>query len=204
MFGFGTLSGLLDDVSCASPRACMAVGGAEGMGAGTYTPLALWWNGRYWRTTNFPCGTQPCDPFAAGSGDIVSSVSCASAKSCAAVGGITDVTTVGLWNGHSWSAATGQLPDLASGATLDDVACSAPNHCIFLGESGAFPLPSVQVDFLTPGGWTTQNAPVTVLSSSDGGLRSAIACPTRHMCIGTVLAGTTTVISTISALTIRF
>jgi hypothetical protein len=69
----------LFDVSCASPKYCVAVGYDERADGGDGGPIAETWNGRTWSVTalRLPAGT---------SGGALFGVACKSQKSCVAVG----------------------------------------------------------------------------------------------------------------------
>jgi hypothetical protein len=80
-------------LSCPTATSCVAVGSfapVKGVQPGTYSDIGLIWNGHSWRTT------RPGGP--AG----ISSVSCASARDCVAIG-LPGITTLAkLWNGSTW------------------------------------------------------------------------------------------------------
>ena len=127
----------LDSVSCASPGNCSAVGQYDDT-SGSRQVLLLSEVGRVWGA-----GTEAALP--AGANDNTafgSSVSCASAGNCAAVGEFIDSSG----NGHgllmtevagTWSAGTAAaLPANAAangGAVLDSVSCASAGDCSAVG-----------------------------------------------------------------------
>ena len=92
------------------PRACTAVGNLEN-GAGQHVPLAERWNGNDWEIQLTPTPNGATDSF-------LSSVSCASASVCSAVGYVQNSagqksTLAERWNGREWQI---QATPNASGA----------------------------------------------------------------------------------------
>jgi hypothetical protein len=107
-------------VSCASSKACVAVGVVEGR-IDLHT-LAEVWNGTSWSTTA---------AVAAGNAPALDAVSCVTADDCIAVG---DFTSPGApdssalaeqWNGRSWT----RILHAQSTAPLDAVSCSSASLC---------------------------------------------------------------------------
>lgn len=105
----------LEAVTCPSSRLCFAVGQAVAFGAGNApgTPLIEGWNGRRWTLASSPQAAGP-----------LTSISCASARSCTAVGGYENevgnaaannfhelyVAAVEHWDGHSWALQSFPTP----------------------------------------------------------------------------------------------
>lgn len=108
-------SGQLSALSCASQKACTAVGSSVNSVGGT-VGLAERWNGRAWSVQPTP---NPNGGFSA--------VSCPSRNACMAVGG--DV--VERWNGRTWSIRRAGL----SGAALNGVSCWSPRGCVVVGQT---------------------------------------------------------------------
>ena len=92
------VGGAFDAVSCAKARACTAVGGTSPAVYGQ--ALAEGWNGSRWSMQRIPKVVNA-------SNESLLGVSCASQRSCAAVGAATEVSgfyAVALhWNGLVWS-----------------------------------------------------------------------------------------------------
>jgi hypothetical protein len=113
-------------VSCTSPSACTATGGAANL------PLAERWDGATWRIQHTPNLR---------SGGFLASVSCTSAVACTAVGARTDTsenpigTLAEHWDGRKWSIQP--VPSLAgtAGTALYGVSCTARTFCMGVGES---------------------------------------------------------------------
>jgi hypothetical protein len=125
----------LTSASCPSATACLAVGLAP-QGEGPPLPLAMAWNGTNWRI--LPTAPHP-DAYAQFSG-----VSCASARSCIAVGlACTSLDTCTVqgsrgiralaerWNGASWTIL--RTPEPAD-AELDSVSCTSVRACTAVGH----------------------------------------------------------------------
>ena len=133
----GGEGGGLFDASCVNGSDCWAVGAAVATGSGNPTgTLIEQWNGTSWSAIPSP---TPSGPGVVGA--ILSSVSCASASSCMAVGYATDANGNNLfavteqWNGSSWSlvpgATTGQAFDQLMG-----VRCPSVSSCWAVGNAG--------------------------------------------------------------------
>ena len=130
-------------VSCAAPRACMAVG-ASGLASGGASALPSWgasrlsidslqtlaelWNGTRWSVLPSPNrGTT---------GDNFDSVSCVSADACTAVGvsgtsGGQTTTLIESWNGSRWSVVPS--PNGPGFTWLWGVSCAATDACSAAG-----------------------------------------------------------------------
>jgi len=130
----GARSSLLFGVSCASRRACVAVGSVTNR-SGITVPLAERWNGSSWSIQRTPTPTR-----ANGRGvSYLGGVSCASRKACTAVGfsgnsaGTTGVTLAERWNGSSWAIQRTPHPTGARVSFLSGVSCASPRFCIAAG-----------------------------------------------------------------------
>ena len=133
----GGEGGGLFDATCVNGSDCWAVGAVVATGSGNPTgTLIEQWNGTSWSVVPSP---TPSGPGVVGA--ILSSVSCASASSCMAVGYATDVNGNNLtdvieqWNGSSWTivpgAPTGQAFD-----QLLSVQCLSAADCWAVGNAG--------------------------------------------------------------------
>jgi hypothetical protein len=132
----------LTDMSCATPRACVAV-------AETISPpdQVERWNGNRWsiqQTPNALVGHYP-------NTITLSGVSCASATACTVVGGYNGGSggpVAERWDGKHWSAQSFLgLPSPRSGL-LNDVSCPRPTYCTAVGfgiltSVPGFPVPLV-------------------------------------------------------------
>jgi hypothetical protein len=132
----------MNDVSCVSGGACMAVGNGKYDGVpslaahqpGGSTALAQRWNGIAWADIGTPARTG------ANITDLLA-LSCTSASWCMAVGyfaprnGAPHALTE-RWNGAAWAIVpTPSLPNWA-GSTLTGVSCVTPADCWARGMSG--------------------------------------------------------------------
>src|SRR5215472_7548938 len=120
-------------VSCASARACTAVGAKSGS-TGATTPLAERWNGTSWaiQPVSGPAGSLASELFA---------VSCPTAAACTAGGDETNsaqqpVPLAEGWNGTRWSVQSVPSPAGAAGAGFRGLSCSTPTTCIAAGSYG--------------------------------------------------------------------
>ena len=102
----------LNDVSCASPANCTAVGDYYRTASGPQLTLIERWNGTAWRVEPSP---------SIGRSSTLDGVSCPSATSCTAVGSLI----IG-WNGASWKVELRSSPFVA-------VSCVAPSSCMAVG-----------------------------------------------------------------------
>jgi hypothetical protein len=123
---YGGLSG----VSCSSAGSCIAVGDySYGTGSATSIlsrTLVESWNGTAWSVVS---GPSPSVAY-------LYSVSCASARSCKAVGDYASSivrrrTLVESWNGTAWSVKPGLSPSVAY---LYSVSCVSTRSCKAVGE----------------------------------------------------------------------
>ena len=121
----------LNGVSCTSPSNCMAVGNEGFPKNPNLFTLAEQWNGTAWKFVSTPPPPTP--------GAITfSSVSCAGAAACMAVGFFgynngtgTSLTLAEQWNGTSWHRLGTPTPD--SSGTLAGVTCTAASACMAVG-----------------------------------------------------------------------
>ena len=124
-------NGVLLSDSCASARACIAVGDWAG-GTGPFAALAEAWNGSSWRllATPTPAGAS----FAQ-----LDSVTCSAANACTAVGSYAksfgrDLPLAERWNGTRWEIQATPAPAGAAPAHLFGVSCPAANACTTVGS----------------------------------------------------------------------
>ncbi|HWM62688.1 MAG TPA: LamG domain-containing protein, partial [Solirubrobacterales bacterium] len=113
------------DVDCASPSACMAVGGAS------LPAIASHWDGAKWAKQTVP---QPSGSEA----QATTGVSCPSEELCIAVGyfskGGVDRPVAYVWDGESWSADT--VDEGGGDKRLTDVDCPTSGVCVAVGHAG--------------------------------------------------------------------
>jgi hypothetical protein len=126
----GTTTAALSGVSCLTSADCVATGTytrSNGASAG----LAESWNGRKWTDVSIklPAGSVGGD---------LDGVSCASSKSCIAVGsyGNAEDGTFALaesWNGKTWTASKPSTPAHALAGALQGVSCVSSTGCTAVG-----------------------------------------------------------------------
>jgi hypothetical protein len=129
----GPVSAVLFGVSCTAANACEAVGAVFGQ---PDQSLAEVWDGSAWAVQ-----TTPNPPASnSGQGSVLSSVSCASAGSCTAVGSrqfsaFTPFQTLAeVWDGTTWSLRqTPNKPDWPN--RLSSVSCGAVGVCKAVGQT---------------------------------------------------------------------
>jgi hypothetical protein len=113
----------LSAVSCASAKACMAVGRYTNS-SGQTVPLAERWNGTSWALQS------PSAPIGAS----LFGVSCTSANACTAVGYGQPSGVAERWNGTTWVLqSTPGLGDMAAGG-FDSVSCPSLTACTATGS----------------------------------------------------------------------
>jgi hypothetical protein len=186
--------GGLFGATCVNASDCWAVGAVVASGASNPTgTLFEHWGGTGW--SPFP-SPSPSGPGVAGA--LITSVSCASATSCFAVGYATDANGNNLadvieqWNGSSWSI----LPGPSTGQAFDQllaVRCLSAVDCWAVGNAG----PAQQMsNFLPifPGALGNQGliehwdgAAWSIVSSvtetsPDGGYLTGFACTSANDC----------------------
>ena len=124
----------LNQVSCTSAAACMAVGYfGYSNGFGTSLTLAEAWNGVSWRRV----GTAT-----PGSSGTLGGVACAEVTACTAVGthavptgNLVNATLAEQWNGEAWKVQPTPNPRGSGGAGLGSVACTSPASCMAVGAA---------------------------------------------------------------------
>ncbi len=168
----------LYSVSCASSIACTAVGYYENSNG--YQGYSEIWNGSTWNLESMP---SPSDS----TGTMVTSVSCASANACTAVGFYLDasagqygLTLAEVWNGSTWSVQDTPSPAGVE-SFLSAVSCPAPNDCIAVGyssppSSGAVGLAEVW----NGSAWSIESVPSP--SGATGNLPFAVSCFSAAAC----------------------
>ena len=169
----GGASAALNEVSCASPSACMAVGDFKQ--AGVPKGFTSYWNGSVWSTRtaqNAPSSTT----------NYMNSVSCLSASDCIAVG---DASVSGIfqpvvqrWNGTSWTLHTSPLPGGALGGSLLGVSCAA-SSCMAVGVAGVQPYVVRWNGVGTT--WTVDAAPLPAFAT--GARVEDVACTSATACM---------------------
>jgi len=132
----------LAGVSCPSAESCVAVGTGSTGRAGGLISFAEFWNGRGWTAGKiaWPKGVG---------NSLLTGVSCASAKSCVAVGNVDiNVNDIGgghsgraaatTWNGRAWTATKVPAPAKGKVNVFTEVSCLSPASCLAVGQLGPF------------------------------------------------------------------
>ncbi|HEY3735569.1 MAG TPA: hypothetical protein VGL63_16795 [Streptosporangiaceae bacterium] len=118
----GAIATGFESVSCATAKACIAVGNYEGSGS-TFDTFTESWNGSGWTILSTPN---------AGNSNL-SGVSCSSATACTAVGDVSSggsLLTLALrWNGTSWAVQSTPNPSGGSRDFLTSVSCTSATAC---------------------------------------------------------------------------
>lgn len=143
----------LDSVSCPSASNCTAVGSYTTTTGDTLT-LAEHWDGTSWQIEPTPNPTGATDAS-------LDSVSCPTARYCAAVGG----SLAERWNGTSW-----KIEPTPAGSNLVSVSCPIHDRCMATG--GAL------VEHWNGSGWKIK-ANIPTVAGLD---LTAVSCPTRRIC----------------------
>lgn len=127
----GASQSFLSGVSCAAPKACIAVGGEENR-KGMEVTLAEAWNGTTWKVipTPNPAGAQ----FSS-----LAAVSCTAPTACTAVGEadtsqFAGATLAEAWNGTTWKQESTPRPGGSSLSSLKGVSCTSTT-CTAVGSS---------------------------------------------------------------------
>jgi hypothetical protein len=173
----GATDSYLNGVSCASARACTAVGGTSNATNGGL-PLAEAWNGARWSVQAVP--GPPGDTAAT-----LYAVSCSSPGACTAVGFARNSAQLPVAFAERWNGARWQVQSLPKGllrSWLFGVSCPAARACTAVGY------------YYNPGGntkplaegwngtsWRVQHVPVP----ATGGVFGSVSCTAPAACTAT-------------------
>jgi hypothetical protein len=178
----GAMDSVLSGVSCTSPVACTAVGYfTDAVGAGV--PLAEGWNGTSWTVQRTPRR-------AGATSSLLFDVSCASPRSCTAVGSFVTrsgsaLPLVERWNGTRWSIQRTTNPSQANGdrvSYLGGVSCASTTTCTAVGHSGnsAGTSGAALTERWNGAGWTIQRTPHP--ADATASFLSAVSCVSPSSC----------------------
>lgn len=177
--GYSDLSG----VSCASPRACIAVGDYSS-NTGTEFTFGESWDGRKWSVQR----TAKARPFSN-----LNAISCTSPRACTAVGsfpntGGTVFAFAERWNGRKWSIQT--VPRLAATASseLNAVSCTSASACTAVGDYGRHTRGSTLAEAWNGRRWSIERSP-NPAGAGDTEL-DGLDCTSSRACIATGFSGT--------------
>jgi len=175
---------VLQTVSCTSRTACLAVGNTTTNGDQGIVPGKLFaekWDGRTWQMV----------PIADPGRSTLAKMSCASARSCLAVGYRVPVTgplyraISEHWNGTQWSYVRPRRPQRIS--QLLGVSCPGPRNCWAAGWTGPHQVASQRAltEHWNGTRWSTRPLPGTPRNSQ----LSSVACPARARCTAVGVTG---------------
>jgi hypothetical protein len=123
----GMVDSSLVAVSCASSRACIAVGESDNSTVDQYQPLTELWNGRDWSIASVPHHNNW----------YLYGVSCSTPTMCIAVGDRPGthrtLTLAERWNGNRWAVQRTLNASGAQASWLNDVSCSSDAACTAVG-----------------------------------------------------------------------
>ena len=167
-------------VSCSTPTACTA-GGSYDTASHLGRPVAAGWGGRSWHRQAVPARVGA----SVASGLV--GVSCASARTCIAVGYGTattgeSTTLAERWDGSRWRIQRSPVPAGTVSAGLSGVSCPSPRTCTAVGQffnSGQRELPLAERWDGTR--WRIQPVP-SPAGARRGAELSAVSCPSADRC----------------------
>lgn len=169
----------LDAVDCRSESFCMAVGG--GSSVENPSPLVDLWNGSSWKSSVLP---KP----PGGSFPVLLSVSCASTKSCVAVGTysvtseLPSAAFTAAWNGTSWKVSLLAAPPGVTELVSTAISCPTPGSCMAVGTDDKGSISGSWAARLSAGRWSS----VAVAKPPKGvPLLTAVSCTTTSACTAT-------------------
>jgi hypothetical protein len=172
--------GYLHDVSCATTKACVAVG-YRMTPSGPRIPVSFHWNGSSWGRKVVP---SPAD-----SAQVeLTGVACISSSTCEAVGYkvrqsnsfFADMFAV-RWNGSAWSLQGIPALPVNTTSALNAISCSAAPACTAVGYREAAGVKHPLAERWNGSRWTRQTLPAL---PADGVL-TGVSCPTASACTAT-------------------
>ena len=171
----------LGSVACTSATSCIAVGSYSVLNQNDAGALIETLDNGTWTATTAPA---PADDYG---NEGLSSISCASASFCVAVGSYSDSSTeiVGLietLDNGTWTESEAPAPAGGSSASLDSVSCGAVGFCAAVNDSNA------AIDTLDNGTWTATNAPLPANANNtpppgQGVNINSVACASAGSCV---------------------
>lgn len=171
----------LSAVSCASTRACTAVGTyvsphGRQLAFAESRATATW----HLEAVPVPAGTEA----------VPDAVSCSAADACTAVGAyLTKSRQLGLaerWNGSAWSRETVPTPAGAGIVTLSGVSCASASDCEAVGGAASATSVGPLAERWNGSAWRGQTTP-----ASPGGFLGVVSCPSSASCAAVGTPGAT-------------
>jgi hypothetical protein len=166
----------LGGVSCATPRACVAVGTQYPPLAANvdydYSALAEVWNGRTWSDVSPAQGQTP--------NGFLQAVSCPSSTECIAVGQEVASPLAMGWDGSSWTVQPGP-PNPPGMSILNGVSCTSAARCTAVGyaQPNALSPSRGLVESWDGTAWSVVHTPKT--NPLETAILNAVSC-TRRSC----------------------
>jgi hypothetical protein len=171
----GAATSSLGAVTCISEHACVAAGNF-GFASGVSAPLVAREVGSKWLASRLP------RPLWAEHSSL-EGISCTSRTACMAVGSFftwrqASIPLVERWNGARWQRLRLTTSAGETGASLNDVSCSAATSCTAVGESDTVGSTSMLIERWNGQTWSRQ--PLRALASSQLG---GVVCLTGRSCL---------------------
>jgi hypothetical protein len=169
------------DVSCASARACTALGESDNVAGTKSVPLVEHWNGKKWKIEQVPTRSRLPQT-------TLNGVFCAAASDCFAVGvsydRTTAVTLAERWNGTRWRIQRTPNAKAPESSVLHDIFCLSANSCLAVGDSNTTDASSVitsvpLVERWDGQKWTIQPTPP---ADSDVSRFLSVSCTSANAC----------------------
>jgi hypothetical protein len=167
----GASAGVLNGVSCTSPRACMAVGWYKNSAGGQDT-LAETWNGTAWSLRAAPSPSAKRNA--------LNGVSCTSASACSAVGSSRGRTLAEAWDGTAWTVRHTPNPQPAS--VLEAVSCTSADACTATGQSGYSTPFHTLAEAWNGTSWSIQKTPNPPGTSGYYFVLAGVSCTSASAC----------------------
>jgi len=183
-------------VSCPSANDCVAVGINENAASTVKGGGALIQtrHGKAWTSV------APKAPKGALSTDLLG-VSCATAKSCVAVGLYLNSGGVGVplaetWNGKTWTPGRPARPTGSTGGQLDNVSCRTAKSCVAVGSYYTPSGSAALAETWNGASWTLARPPEP--KGSVTGELLKVSCPSARYCLAVGIADSNTAESALS------
>jgi hypothetical protein len=170
----GSAASALNGVSCTSPSACVAVGGAFDSFGNPVGTLTERWDGTSWSIQR----TSTSDSAPA----VLNAVSCTSPSACTAVGGSgAGEVMAERWDGTRWIIQPVPAPAGAQISFLTGVSCTSATACTAVGGAfdSSFNALGTVTDHWNGTTWSTQPSPT---SQSSGYTLNAVSCTSASAC----------------------
>ena len=177
----GAKKNTLASVSCPAATACFAVGSSVDIEDRAQTLIERW-NGHSWSIMHSPDNAQT-----RGSLHVqLSSISCASVKSCFAVGVLYDKdgtfrTLVEQWTGKGWLILKSPNRTSLGTNTLEGVSCTSAADCWAVGQSSTDSGARPMTQHWNGTEWTLVSSPDVPGEVFDD--LHAVSCSTPSMCV---------------------